>query len=163
MDEASLAATEQMNDCKYLDVISTDVTAGYGLRIIIHEIVPQLGFPENPERDYAPELAKKIRSQMETQVLPKPRSFDISFKEIVSYLMTNESYGKYPSDPEAFTGRLFRRFSRSRLLELMKDTTYASDHHPGPGPLMHFEVVGQDDVVDVISCVEPEIRMQILV
>jgi hypothetical protein len=159
MNKASLAAIEQMNDCKYLDLISTEVVAGYGLRILIDEIVPRHAFPENPERDYVPELAAKIGVEMAAQTPPELRSFDIYFSEILCYLVTNETYGKYPSDPEIFTGKLFRKFSWSHLLELAKKTTYASDHHPGPGPLMHFEVIGQDDVVDVIACVEPEIRM----
>jgi hypothetical protein len=68
------------------------------------------------------------------------------------------SYGRYPEAPEVFSGKLFRRFSWSYLLELTRKTSYASDDHPGPGPLQHISIVCSDDVVDVIACVEPVVR-----
>jgi hypothetical protein len=74
-------------------------------------------------------------------------------KHMISYTVSNESYGKYPESPETFTGKLFRIFSHSHLLEFTKQTTYASDEHPGI--LMHFEIACLNHVIDVICTAPP--------
>ena len=87
------------------------------------------------------------------------RTFQLRFdsRHMISYTVTNETYGKYPQPPETFEGNLFRVFSRSHLLEYTARTSYASDEHPGPGPLMHFEIVCLNHVIDVICTGSPRI------
>ena len=67
--------------------------------------------------------------------------------------MLNETYGKYPDPPEAFTGKYFRVFSRSYLLNFTERTTYASGGYPAP--LMHFACLNH--VIDVIWTAPPKI------
>jgi hypothetical protein len=74
---------------------------------------------------------------------------------MVSYTVLNESYGRYPESPEQFSGKLFRVFVWSHLLEFTKRTTYASDEHPGV--LQHYEIACLNHVVDVISTGPPRI------
>ncbi len=89
---------------------------------------------------------------------PVTRLFEIRFREVISLTLTNETYSAFPKEPEVFSGNSFRVFSQSHLLELTRKTTFASDDHPGPGPLQHFEFICMDDIIDVISCAPPEIR-----
>jgi hypothetical protein len=147
-----------IDECKYISVEAIEQIEQWGLRVRVEEIVPRF-VPENPERDYVPRLAVKIREEMSVSQQIVTRAFEIEFPDAISYHVTNETYGKYPEPPEAFTGKLFRQFQRSLLLEWVRKTTYASNDHPGPLPLMHFEIVGQDDVVDVITTREPAIRI----
>jgi hypothetical protein len=87
------------------------------------------------------------------------RIFELVFgrEHMISYFVLNESYGRYPEAPEAFTGKLFRIFSRSHLLEFIGRTTYASGGHPAP--LMHFEIVCLNHVFDVIATAPPKIAV----
>ena len=87
------------------------------------------------------------------------RVFQVIFdrNRMVSYTVLNESYGKYPQAPEAFAGKLFRVFSRSHLLDFVERTTIASADYPGP--LMHFEIVCQNHVIDVICTAPPAISV----
>jgi hypothetical protein len=87
------------------------------------------------------------------------RLFQLLFdrNHMISYTVLNESYGKYPQPPEAFTGKLFRIFSHSHLLEFTEKTTYASGGHPGV--LMHFEIACLNHVIDVICTAPPKIAV----
>jgi len=67
---------------------------------------------------------------------------------MVSYTVLNESYGTYPEPPEQFSGKLFRVFEWSHLLEFTKKTTCASDEYPGV--LQHYEIACLNHVIDVI-------------
>lgn len=145
-----------MDECSYLHIVSKEEIGPWGLRIRVEESIPGK-WPENLEQDYSPEMAAKICMEMGQR--PTPRVFEIEFPDAISYHVTNETYGRYPEFPEAFSGKLFRKFERSLLLDWVRKTTYATDDHPGPGPLMHFEVAGQDDVLDVITTREPVIRI----
>jgi hypothetical protein len=87
------------------------------------------------------------------------RQFQVVFdrNHMISYAVLNESYGRYPQPPEIFTGKLFRIFSESHLLEFTERTTYASGGHPAP--LMHFEIVCLNHVFDVIATAPPTITV----
>lgn len=150
-----LAADIDSVDWLYLR--ETTTTSGWGLRVVVEEVVPMQG-PENLERDFEPALASRLRSEMDANPRPVPRAFEISFSEAICYLVQNETYGEYPKPPETFTGKLFRIFTTSHLLDLVKQTTYVREDHPGPETPQHFSIVCQDDVVDVIACTRPQIR-----
>jgi hypothetical protein len=87
------------------------------------------------------------------------RVFQLLFdrNHMIFYTVLNESFGKYPEPPEVFTGRLFRVFSHSHLLEFTERTTYASGGYPGV--LMHFEIVCLNHVIDVICTAPPMIAV----
>lgn len=87
------------------------------------------------------------------------RLFQVLFdrNHMISYTVLNESYGKYPEPPEAFTGKLFRIFSHSHLLDFTERTTYASGGHPAA--LMHFEIACLNHVIDVICTAPPKIAV----
>ena len=154
MAENWRVVAQEIDGCRYLELLSAEGREGRDLRVVVEESIPRA--PENPERDFVPELVEKIRSAM--SAAPVQRSFEIIFQEYISYTMLNETYGRFPETPEAFTGKFFRIFSWSYLLELARKTTYVSDDHPGPGPLQHYSIACLNDVVDVITCVQPVMR-----
>ena len=78
---------------------------------------------------------------------------------MVSYTVLNESYGTYPEPPEQFSGKLFRVFEWSHLLEFTKKTTCASDEYSGV--LQHYEIACLNHVIDVICTGPPRISVRI--
>ena len=104
-------AAKEIDRCQYLWLEELEVTPGYGLRIKVEESVPKRQY-ESLDRDYMPELAARIRAEDPwCEVQKKGAAFEIASREVISYSVTNESYGRFPEPPEAFTGRLFRKFS----------------------------------------------------
>lgn len=87
------------------------------------------------------------------------RLFEIIYDYPISYTVLNETYSRYPKAPEAFTGKYFRVFSWSYLLEWTSKTTYVCEDHPGPLPPQHHEIACLNHVVDVITTKEPEMRL----
>ena len=147
-------AAQQINDCEYLLATSIREIEELTLELIVHEAKPQ-----------APILTARGESEVERMILGSQpiepdstcRSFRLVFdrQQMVSYTVFNELYGKYPELPEQFTGKLFRVFSASHLLDFTRGHTAASDDYPGP--LQHYEIACLNHVVDVICTAPPRI------
>jgi hypothetical protein len=148
-------AARQMNDCEYLLARSIREIEELTLEVFITEAKAQ-----------AEILVPRDSTQFEQlRVGSRPiepdstcRIFRLIFerRHMVSYTVLNESYGIYPKPPEQFTGKLFRTFSRSHLLDFTKQTTCASDEYPG-GILQHYQIVCLNHVIDVICTAPPKI------
>jgi hypothetical protein len=81
-------------------------------------------------------------------------AYEIVFGSYVAYSVRNESYT--PEDKsEEFTGQLFRSYSKSRFRDYVSVATFATDDYPGK--LIHYEVVCENHIVDIVSIEEPEI------
>jgi hypothetical protein len=81
-------------------------------------------------------------------------AYEVIFGSYVVYSVRNESY--VPEDQsEVFTGRLFRRYSASRLLDYVGVATFATDDYPGR--LNHHEIVCENHIVDVVSTEQPAV------
>jgi hypothetical protein len=89
------------------------------------------------------------------------RVFEVVFdrRHMISYTVLNESYGRYPEAPEVFSGKLFRIFSQSHLLDFTRRTTLACDDYPGP--LIHIQIACLNHVFDVICTAPPTIAVGI--
>jgi hypothetical protein len=87
------------------------------------------------------------------------RVFELIYDEYISYTISNESYSKYPEEPEIFEGKLFRIFGWSYLLEMTRRTSYAGDEHPGPEPLQHHQIPRLNHVIDVITTRPPQVAL----
>jgi hypothetical protein len=146
----------QINECEYLYVDSIRELEELTPELIVTEakLQAQILVP----RDESPVEQLRLGARpIESDVTC--RSFRLVFdrRHMVSYTVLNESYGRYPESPEQFTGKLFRVFSWSHLLEFTKRTTYASDEHPGV--LQHYEIACLNHVVDVICTGPPRISV----
>lgn len=144
----------QINECEYIFVHTVHEIEELTLELIIVEAKAR-----------APILVPRGEGELEQLLVGgRPISSDATCRffrlvfdrrNMVSYMVLNETYGRYPEPPEKFVGRLFRTFSRSALLEFTKRTTHACDEHPGP--LQHYEIACLNHVVDVICTRPPRI------
>ena len=81
-------------------------------------------------------------------------AYEIVFDSYVAYSVRNESFT--PEDKsEEFTGRLFRKYTKSRFRDYVSAATLATDDFPGK--LSHYELVCENHIVDIVSFKEPEI------
>jgi hypothetical protein len=83
------------------------------------------------------------------------RTFELTWKVYVAYLVTEEcvgSCGKY--DAELFDGRLFRVYTKSHFLNhLEKDTGAHAD------PIHHYKLVCLNHLIDVAAYAPPDVRL----
>jgi len=84
------------------------------------------------------------------------KSFEILWPSYIAYVVTNESFALDDDPPDTYEGRRFRRYFQSRLLQQVKDNNRLSDEYPGP--LLHFRIVCEHHLVDVISTQSPIVR-----
>lgn len=147
----------QINDCEYLFLRSVREIEELTLELIVTEAkaqppVPDAAGTEDP-------IEKMLAGSRPIMPDSTCRLFRLVFDRgtMVSYTVLNECYGKYPEQPEQFTGKLFRLFTWSHLLEFTKSTTYASNDYPGP--LRHYQIACLNHVVDVICTGPPEIAV----
>lgn len=147
----------ELDECRYLYLRWIGEPQELQLRLVVEEARIQerqvLAPTHLPELNKFYETAQPIASDQEC------RLFEIIYTYPISYTVFNETYGKYPELPEIFTGNLFRKFSSSYLLEMIRKTTYISDDHPGPLPPQHHSIVCLNHVIDVITTSEPEMRL----
>jgi hypothetical protein len=147
----------QINECEYLFVESVRESEALTLELTVTEAKPQAQIFIPRDGGVSEELRVGGRP-IETDL--SCRMFRLIFdrNQMVSYTVLNESYGTYPATPEQFTGRLFRVFSWSHLLEFTKRTTCASDEYPGT--LQHYQIACLNHIIDVICTGPPRIAIE---
>lgn len=145
-----------MDGCAYLFATEIREIEELTLGLTITEARPQASITTVDEQDTLGFLKIGGRPIQEDETC---RVFQVVFDPnyLISYTVLNETYGKYPEPPEAFTGKYFRVFSRSHLLDFTERTTYASGGHPAT--LMHFEIACLNHVIDVICTAPPKISI----
>lgn len=79
-------------------------------------------------------------------------AYEVLFGSYVVYSVRNESYVMV-DESEVFTGRLFRTYSASRLLDYVGVATVATNEYPEM--LHHFEIVCENHIVDIVSTEQP--------
>jgi hypothetical protein len=84
------------------------------------------------------------------------RSFEFIWKRYVAFLVLNESFGAPSTADEIFEGQNVRLYSQSRFLQYVKSASIASGEYPGR--LLHFEIICQFHVVEVVSTEPPHFR-----
>ena len=146
----------QINDCEYLFAQSIREIEELALEVIITEAKAQAEILVPRDSSEVEQLRLGGRP-IETDSTCRIFRLIFERRHMVSYTVLNESFGMYPEPPE-FTGNLFRIFSRSRLLDFTKQTTYASDEYPG-GVLQHYEIACLNHVIDVICTAPPKITV----
>ena len=146
----------QINDCEYLLVEEIRPLNNLALGLVIVEAKAQ-------DRQVKPKNSsdweKIFADAKPIEPDPSCRLFQLLFDEnsMISYSVLNESYSKYPESYEQFTGKLFRLFSSSYLLDYTAKSTIASAEYPGP--LQHYQIATLNHVIDVISTKPPRISI----
>lgn len=88
------------------------------------------------------------------------RCWEICFPQYLIYQVRNESYTVW-NDYEIRRGRALILFERSRLLDYLKTVLTCRRWEDGtwyPGEYRHYGIYTEDQIIDVISHTEPQIR-----
>jgi len=129
----------------WLDAVSELKSGCNVLRLEVSE--GRLGEPEDCEiagivlKDSRPVLADRANA-----------IYRLTFHEYAAYSITNESCTEW-DDYGEWTGTTVRQYSRSRFLEYVKEATIAEGFFSGP--LLHYELVCLDHIVDVVANAPP--------
>ena len=151
--------SKEISACKYLYVRDIREPHDNTLRLLVEEAKAlEHSTPQAPP-DVMPEVARLWTNSAPIESDSSCKLFQIIWSSYLSYVVSNETYCLPSAAPEIWTGYLFREYRWSYLLEWTKKTTYASDDHPGPGPIRHFEIVCLNHVISVITAQPPEISL----
>lgn len=90
------------------------------------------------------------------KVLSESELYSFKFQHFVSYNVTDEMFIQNSKD-DLFEGGKLRSFSKSRFLEYVSATTWATADFPGE--LMHFQLNTLDHTIDVVTAEPPELGL----
>jgi hypothetical protein len=82
--------------------------------------------------------------------------YEVEFEAYIAYSVRNEGYTSMDGEEER-EGRLFCVYQRSKFLDYVRASTFASDEYPGR--FTHYGLNCLDHIVDVASVLAPEIRI----
>jgi hypothetical protein len=142
-----------LESAKYIYLRELAEPRDNSLRLVVQEAIV------NPDgvvglRPELPELAELLRGTSPIESTEAARSFELTWKHYVAYLVTEElvgSCGHY--DDEVFTGSVFRMYTKSHFLEhLARDTGGHTEQ------LLHFKLVCLNHLIDVAAYDAPEVK-----
>jgi hypothetical protein len=140
---------DEIESCRFLFLRDLTEPEENTLRVVIEEAKAD-GPPEDIEI-----LGKIISGSRPIESDESCRLFELIWPSYVAYTVRNESYTSW-DESEEWEGNLFRLYSKSEFRDYVSRGTFATDDYPGP--LQHWSLVCLRHVVDVIACVEPEMR-----
>lgn len=126
-----------------------------GLRLTVQQAIANKASDAVPLFDELPELATLRGRATPIESTENCKTFEIVWGQYVAYLVTEEMAGSYGNvGDEAFTGKLFRLYSKSHFLEYLSHETGGHTE-----PLFHYKVVCLNHLIDVVAYRAPEIRI----
>jgi hypothetical protein len=142
-----------LNSAKYLYLRELSEPRDNSLRLVVQEAVVNPDGLVHPHPEL-PELEKIFRSASPIEYTDACRTFEITWKHYVAYLVTEECAGSCGrDDDEIYTGKLFRVYTKSHFLEhLSRDTGGHTE------PILHFKLTCLNHLVDVAAYVPPEVK-----
>ncbi|WP_295570605.1 hypothetical protein [Stenotrophomonas maltophilia] len=149
MDEAALLVA--LDTCEYLFLTGIGELEANCLRLVIDE-----GRVTGEPRRVDLGQGRSIDDVRAIEVTPHSQRFELIWVHYISYAVHNESYQSW-DDSEAWSGNLFRRYSRSKFLDYLDHATFADSRHPGP--FAHYQVICQDHVIDIAALQPPKVRL----
>jgi len=100
-------------------------------------------------------LAEILKDSSPIESTASCKSFELSWKYYIAYLVTEECVGSCGGyDDEAYTGKLFRVYTKSHFLEHLARDTGAHNE-----PIQHFKLTCLNHLIDIASYTPPDIRM----
>ena len=143
------SATEELDTCNYLYLEALSEPHVNGLRLVLSEGIVSdktetltIGDTEIPD----------VRP---VEVTNFSRWFEIVWDTYIIYSVRNESYCSLDKNEE-WSGNAFRMYTKSKFLDFVSSSTFASDDYPGP--FVHYEIVCSDHIIDVASEHPPTVR-----
>jgi hypothetical protein len=136
---------DELNSCSHLFLTEIYEPQANCLRIVVREgKISKLPVPVRVDgADLGEGFPVEIDDSCDT--------FQIDWNNYVLYQVLNESFGMPADASEVYEGRLARTYSTSKLLQFAMGNTHATNEYPGE--LLHYEVICEDHVVNVV-CVE---------
>lgn len=143
---------DSLNSAKYLYLRELTEPRDSSLRLVVQEAVNSGGVvdphPELPELDEISRGASLIEST------DACRTFELTWKHYVAYLVTEECVGSCGSgEGEIYSGKLVRVYTKSHFLEHL-----ARDTGGHPEPILHFKLICLNHLIDVAAYAPPEVR-----
>lgn len=80
--------------------------------------------------------------------------YEVTFDQYIAYSVRNESYTHLDKEEE-FDGRIACIYTKSRFLDYIRVSTFASDDYPGP--FKHYGFNCLNHIVDIVSTSPPAI------
>jgi hypothetical protein len=142
---------DEMGACKSFFLLEYSEPATNSLRILVVEakVSPQ-AVPINFG-------GRSMGEGFPVRIEPDSAKFELVWDLYILYQIVNESYGGSPEDSkEGVVSNLVRVYKSSNLLRYVKSSIVASDEYPGKA--VHYEIVCEQHVVDVICHVRPKCR-----
>jgi hypothetical protein len=143
-----------LDSAKYLYLRELTEPFDNSLRLVVQEAIVNPGPSVVRSYPELPELAELSRDASPIESTDACRSFELTWKHYVAYLVTEEcvgSCGQYGD--EVFTGNLFRVYTKSHFLEhLAKDTGGHTDQ------ILHFKLTCLNHLIDVAARGVPEVK-----
>jgi hypothetical protein len=142
-------AETQIDNCDFLFLTEIQELGGNRLRLIVHE------GKSTGESKTITVGESAIRDCTPIEITPESAAFEIVWPHYVAYAVLNESYASQPNAEQLFKGKRFRIYEKSFFRDYLSRSTFATDEYPGP--LLHFEICSEDQIVNVVSTVSPTI------
>lgn len=145
---------DSLDSIKYLYLRELSEPRDNSLRIIVDEAVENRSAP-SPVPPDLPELAEILKGSWPIESTKGCKSFELSWKHYIAYLVTDECVGSCGSyEDEVYTGKLFRVYTKSHFLDhLARDTGGHFER------IQHFKLICLNHLIDVASITRPEIRL----
>lgn len=121
--------------------------------LVVQEAVVNPAGSVRPQPEL-PELERICRDASPIESTENCRTFQLIWKRYVAYLVTEECVGSCGNyDDEAFSGKLFRVYTRSHFLEhLVRDTGGHTE------TVLHYKLTRLNHLIDVAAYAPPEVR-----
>jgi hypothetical protein len=143
----------QIDGCEYLFLADIQELGGNRLRIVVQEGKPA----DKPNTITVGESS--IADCTPIEVTAGSASFEIEWPLYVAYAVLNESYAGQPDAEQSYTGKRFRIYTKSHFSAYLSRSTFASNEYPGP--LRHYEICCEDQIVNVVSTFSPTITLTV--
>ena len=144
---------DALDSAEYLYLREISEPRDNSLRLLIQEAVANRDGTIVSRRDI-PMAEKLLTGYSPIESTDICRTFELRWERYAAYLVTEEcvgSCGHY--DDEAFTGRLFRVYTKSHFLEhLSRDTGGHTEE------IMHYKLTCLNHLIDVAAYSLPEIK-----
>ena len=147
---ATISALEELDACEYLFFAGISEPEENSLHLLVQEGL-RAGEPQTVQVG-----SGSIEGVVPIDVTARSRTFELYWPLYISYAIRNESYCTWDKEEE-WVGSGFRVYNRSKFLDFVANSTFASTEYPGP--FQHYEVLCANHIIDVVAQEAPNVRV----
>jgi hypothetical protein len=145
---------DSLDSAKYLYLRELSEPHDNCLRLVVQEAVVNPASSIRSSHPELPELDEILRGGSPIESTDACRTFQLTWKRYVAYLVTEECVGSCGQDgDEIYTGKLFRVYSKSHFLDHL-----ARDTGGHTGTILHFKLTCLNHLIDVAAYAPPEVE-----